>query len=204
MAEPAHGGGSVAAARSRRPFAATDRRGRLTLLILAATAIAPVIASYVTYYFFPREPQANYGTLLATPAPALVGARFDGTRFALADLRGRWTLLVVAGGRCAGACERMLYATRQARTMQGRDQDRVVRAVVLTGDEPPQRELIAQHGGLIVARCDERAVAALPSPTDAIYLVDPLGNLVLSYPADPDIKRLAKDLERVLRASSIG
>ena len=46
-----------------------------------------------------------------------------------------------------------------------------------------------------------------PAPggaTTNLYLLDPLGNLVLRYPADPDIKRLAKDLERLLRASRIG
>jgi cytochrome oxidase Cu insertion factor (SCO1/SenC/PrrC family) len=204
MTEPAHSEVPVTEPRSRGPFASASRRSRLTLLLLAAVVLAPVIASYVAYYLFPREARANYGTLLAVPAPALAGARFDGTPFALADLRGRWVLLVATGKHCDSACERMLYATRQARTMQGREQDRIVRAIVLTGDEPPRPELVAQHAGLIIARADERTVATLPSATDAIYLVDPLGNLVLRYPDDPDINRLAKDLERVLRASSIG
>ena len=37
-----------------------------------------------------------------------------------------------------------------------------------------------------------------------IILLDPRGNLVLRYGADPDIKRLAADLGRLLRASQIG
>ena len=192
------------ATKSQGPLAGTSRRTRWTLVLLAAITLAPVIASYVAYYFFARDAQINYGKLIAAPAPALSATRFDGTAFVLSDLRGKWVLLVVTGKDCNEDCERMLYATRQARTMQGREQDRVVRAMVLTGDQPPGNELIAQHAGLIVARGDARALAALPSPGEAIYLIDPLGNLVLSYPADPDIKRLAKDLERVLRASSIG
>lgn len=205
MAEPApsrsHG---VDASPPHGPFAATDPRSRRTLLLLAAIAIAPVLASYVAYYFFPREARVNYGALIAAPAPALEGARFDGKPFRLAELRGRWVLLIAGGERCEAACERMLYATRQARTIQGREQDRIVRAVLLTGDEPPQPDLLAEHPGLVVAHSDEASLAALPIKSDAIYLVDPLGNLVLRYSDDPDIKRLAKDLERVLRASSVG
>ena len=40
--------------------------------------------------------------------------------------------------------------------------------------------------------------------SDRIYLFDPLGNLVLAYSRDPDIKALAKDLTRLLTASRIG
>jgi cytochrome oxidase Cu insertion factor (SCO1/SenC/PrrC family) len=174
------------------------------LLLLAAMTIAPVAAAYVAYYFLPREARVNYGALIAAPAPALMGARFDGKPFALADFRGRWVLLIAGGERCETACLRMLYATRQARTMQGREQDRIVRAVLLTGDRAPPADALAEHPGLVAAHHDETSLASLPTKSDAIYLVDPLGNLVLRYSDDPDIKRLGKDLERVLRASNIG
>ena len=39
---------------------------------------------------------------------------------------------------------------------------------------------------------------------DPIYLVDPLGNVVLRYPKDADPSRMKKDLERLLRVSRIG
>ncbi len=189
---------------SASPRARIDRRTRRTLALLAFIAVAPVVAAYVAYYLVPREARVNYGALLATPAPALHGSGFDGTPFDLAQLRGRWVLLIAAGDRCAAACERMLYATRQARAMQGREQDRIVRAMMLTGNDAPQPELIAQHPGLVVAHGDAESMSALPVASEAIYLVDPLGNLVLRYSDDPDIKRLARDLERVLRASSVG
>ena len=84
------------------------------------------------------------------------------------------------------------------------EQDRIVRALLLTGDEPPQADILAEHPGLVAARGDKTSLAALPTKSDTIYLIDPLGNLVLRYSDDPDIKRLAKDLERVLRASNVG
>jgi hypothetical protein len=185
------------------PIRATDRRGKRTLLLLAALCIAPVLASYAVYYLFPRSAQVNYGTLLATaPAPAIEGTKLDGDAFRLLDLRGRWVLLVTDAAGCDAKCERALYATRQARTMQGREQDRVVRVWLVTGSARPAQEILAQHPGLVVARVSEGGVA-LPGGR-GIWLVDPLGNLVLSYPDDPDIKGLANDLTRLLRASSIG
>jgi cytochrome oxidase Cu insertion factor (SCO1/SenC/PrrC family) len=175
------------------------------LLLLAALCIAPVLASYVAYYLFPREAQVNYGSLLPTaPASAIEGTKADGAPFRLADLRGRWVLLAGDRGGCDTACERKLYATRQARTMQGRDQDRLVRAWLFTGDAMPAPEVLAQHPGLVVARVPAGALAALPGGERAIYLIDPLGNLVLRFPGDPDINGIAKDLSRLLRASRIG
>jgi hypothetical protein len=186
---------------------ATDRarRARRTLLLIGAIAVAPIVASYTIYYLFPRATFTNYGTLLPTaPAPEVAGQRLDGTPFRLADLRGRWVLVVAGDGACDAACRRMLYATRQARTMQGREQDRIARAWLVTGDVPPDPDVLADHPGLVVARVPGAGIAALPRGAGAIYLVDPLGNLVLRYPDDPDIKGLAKDLGRVLKASGIG
>ena len=184
-------------------------RGRRTLLILALVCAAPVAASYVAYYWFRPAGQVNYGELLeAKPVREFVGTLPDGGKFRLSDYRGRWLFLAVDAGPCEDACQRKLYATRQARTIQGREQERVVRIWLQATDArtfPPQ--LLAQHPGLVVARVDPDQWAALPGvtgPPQNIYLIDPLGNIVLRYPADPDIKRMAKDLERLLRASRIG
>lgn len=186
-----------------RPNAQT--RGKRILVLLAAVCIAPVLASYAAYYLFPRGAHVNYGTLLPTaPAPAIEGVRADGGAFHLSDLRGRWVLLVADAGRCGAACERMLYATRQARTMQGKEQDRIVRVRLATGDGSPSEEILAQHPGLVVVRVSAGALASLSAARRGIFIVDPLGNLVLSYPGDPDIKGLANDLTRLLRASRIG
>ena len=77
--------------RRRRRTGAPHAVRTRTLLLIAAVCMAPIVASYTIYYFFPREPTANYGTLLpAGPAPAIAGVTPDGAPFALADLHGRW------------------------------------------------------------------------------------------------------------------
>jgi hypothetical protein len=181
------------------------RGGKRTLLLIAAVTLAPVIASYAAYYLFPRSPAVNYGTLLPTaPIEGIEGTRPDGAPFRLEDLRGRWVLVANGRGECDAPCERRLYATRQARSMQGREQERVVRVWLVAGDAALPAALLAQHPGLVVVRVPDTVPARFPGGADAIYLIDPLGNLVLRYPDDPDIKGVARDLTRLLKASRIG
>ena len=49
-----------------------------------------------------------------------------------------------------------------------------------------------------------KALPASGTPADHIYLVDPLGNLVLRYTYDADPSRIIKDLTRLLKTSGIG
>jgi len=116
-------------------------------------------------------------------------------------------LLIARRGGCSDDCARALYATRQARTIQGREQDRVVRLLLqpLPAPAPPQ-ELAAADPGLLVVSIEPHALEQLPLGQSAagILLLDPRGNLVLRYGPDPDIRRLANDLQRVLKASQIG
>ena len=187
------------------PAASTNtvRRGRRTLILLALVALAPIVASYAAYYLFRHEARLNYGTLLPTaPAPVIDGTARGGAAFHLADLRGRWVLLVVAGERCDATCDALLYATRQARTMQGKEQERIERVLVVAADAPTDAALADAHPGLIVVRASAPADGGL-EPVTAL-LIDPLGNQVLRYRDPVDIKGLARDLARLLKASRIG
>jgi len=126
----------------------------------------------------------------------------EGKPFALADLRGKWVLLTAADGACDAACAKALYATRQARTIQGREMERIQRVWLVTAGTPPPA-VMAEHPDL-TAIVTAEGLAAFPAGADRTYLVDPLGNLVLAYPLDPDIKAVARDITRLLRASRIG
>ena len=183
--------------------ARTPRRTRPMLVLLAAIAVAPVALSYLAYYALPRDARVNYGTLLATePLAGFAGTRADGAAFASADLRGRWTMLIAAPGACDARCRAALYASRQARTIQNAERDRVQRVWLIPDDVAPSAQLLADHPDLVAVRV--RTLAPLPEGAERIYLVDPLGNFVLAWPSNPDIKALANDLSRLLRASRIG
>lgn len=182
-----------------------SRSSRRTFWLVLAVCLAPLLASYAAYYLFPRDARVNYGELLPTqPLAPIAGTGADGKALALAELRGAWLLVTAAPAGCDLACAQRLYATRQSRTIQGREQDRVKRVWLVTDDAAPAPALLAQHPDLMLLRVAPAAIAALPRGRDAVYLVDPLGNQVLAWPPEPDIKAMAKDLTRLLKASGIG
>lgn len=181
------------------------RTGKRTLLMIAAAVMAPVALSYGIYYLSPRGTFTNYGELLPTqPAPPITGTRVDGSPFRLAQVQGRWTIVVASGGTCDAACAQKLYATRQARTMQGRERERIGRVWLIPDGVRPDPNVLAEHPDVVVVRTTPADVAVLPKGADAIYLIDPIGNQVLAWPRDPDIRALGRDLGRLLRASAIG
>ncbi|HUQ29496.1 MAG TPA: hypothetical protein VM051_12940 [Usitatibacter sp.] len=56
----------------------------------------------------------------------------------------------------------------------------------------------------VVARRADLSNAGLEIDDAHIYLVDPHGNVMMRWPAQPEMKRMLKDLERLLKASQIG
>ena len=184
-------------------------KGRRTLALLALVALAPVVASYAAYYWFTPSKRLNYGELVGpTPVPVVVGRGDDGAVFDLASLRGKWLLMVASRSACDAACDTALHATKQVRVIQGRDRDRVVRVLLLPSGAPMlPADRTADGDGLVAAQVDPTTLTSLPlNPTGAltILILDPRGNIVLRYEANPDLKRLSKDLERLLRASQMG
>lgn len=177
------------------------------LYILAAVCLAPFVASFAFYFFWtPSAGQVNYGTLIPPlPLPEMSLRTPAGGSFALSELRGKWVLLTVDPVACGEACATKLYATRQARTMTGKERERLQRLWLVTGDGAPPFELPAAHPDLRIAVADSALLAALPPGAEgAIFLIDPRGMLILRYPADPDIKQLNKDIGRLLYASRVG
>lgn len=184
------------------PDRRTSAHTKRVIALVAAVALAPLVLAWLAYYVFPREARVNYGELLPhVELMAFAGTRAGGGAFDAAALRGRWLMLYAPGAACDARCVDALYATRQARTIQNADRERVVRVLVVpaAGTVPP---LDADHPDLVVVRSD--SPPSLPQGPDRIYLVDPLGNFVLAWPSKPDIRAMANDLSRLLRASSIG
>ncbi len=185
------------------------RRGRLNLLLLGALCAAPVIASYVMYYFAPPARHMNYGELLETrPLPDTKLELADGGEFQLSRLKGKWVLLVVDSGDCDEFCGRKLYHLRQLRLTQGRDMDRIERVWLLSDDAVVRAAATSDLTGTWLIRAAGsallRELPAARTPADHIYILDPLGNLVLRYPRDADPHRIIKDISRLLKTSRIG
>jgi cytochrome oxidase Cu insertion factor (SCO1/SenC/PrrC family) len=167
------------------------------------------VAAWLAYFVWQPESRANYGELiepqqLRDPELRLL----DGRPFRLSQLRGKWVMLHIDSGACAEECRKKLVYMRQARLAQGKAMNRVERVWLLTDAVAPEDALVHEFEGTRIARAEgSHVLAEFPvarSRTDHIYVVDPLGNLMLRFPADPDPRRIVKDLARLLRVSRIG
>lgn len=173
-----------------------------------------MIASYLTYYVIKPQSRTNYGTLIVSPIDsipvALASTTLDGRAAPLKQLEGKWLLLQVDGGACAEACRKKLYDMRQLRLTQGRERDRIERIWLITDTTPLDTVLMREYDGTHMLRAQAAAVAAwLPveagaNAADHLYLIDPLGRLMMRFPKNRDPNLIKKDLGKLLRASSIG
>jgi cytochrome oxidase Cu insertion factor (SCO1/SenC/PrrC family) len=185
------------------------RRSNATLWLILALAAAPVAASYFFYYLWPPTSTVNYGDLIEPrPLPDPPLALADGTPFRLSQLRGKWVLVSLDSGRCDERCDRKLLYMRQLRLTQGKDMERVERAWLITDAAVPRPGVVDPYPGTWVARAAGAGLVerfpARDGVADHIYVVDPLGNLMMRFPRDPEPKRMIKDLSRLLKASRIG
>lgn len=178
------------------------------LYAVVAVCLAPVIASYFAFYVAPPKGRTNYGTLITpTPVPPMPLARLDGRPFSFSELAGQWVMLTAAGGACDERCAQGLLQMRQQRLMTGKDAGRIDRVWLVTDDAPVAPELLAAFEGTVIVRAPAAAALAWLGGSAAeaagqVWLVDPMGNLMLRWPSNPEPARVKRDLARLLTASS--
>ena len=190
-------------------------KGRWKMIAVLLVCAAPVIASYVTYYVIRPEGRRNYGELLTPqrPLPAAATTDLSGKPGELALLKNQWLLVNVAGAACDTACQQRLYFQRQLRESLGKEKGRLDR-VWLIPNTPDAASVDARLKPALadatVLRVASDVLATwLPAANgqniqDHLYVVDPLGNLMMRFPANMDAAGAAKakrDLDRLLRAS---
>lgn len=189
------------------------RMGRWKMLAVLLICASPVIASYFTYYLVRPEGRRNYGELIQPQKdiPQVSAHNLQGQEVPLASLKGQWLLVNVASGACAERCQQNLYFQRQLREILGRDKDRLDRVWLIPDDAPVADALLPALSMAHVLRLDMAAVQRWISPAagqqlqDHLYVVDPMGNFMMRFPANMDVASASKakrDLERLLKASA--
>jgi hypothetical protein len=165
---------------------------RNKLLWVALVCTAPLVLGTAAYLlgWSPGAP-SNYGELIPPKAIA-----------PLSEFRGKWVLVTFDAAACDAYCERKLYIMRQVRRAQGKDMDRIERLWVLSDADRPRAEALAASEGTRVGRLSAEGFPG--TPADHIYVVDPLGNLMMRFPRDPDPSKVIKDLQRLLKYSRFG
>ncbi|MFZ6757075.1 SCO family protein [Undibacterium sp. Ji50W] len=191
--------------------------GRWKLLIVLAVCAAPMIFSYLAYYVIKPSGRTNYGSILDPrnyPMPKIaghpLGASATDAVVGLDAYKGKWIMLQIDSGACAEACQKKMYDIRQLRVAQGKEMDRIERVWLITDDVAIDTALIRQHDGARMLKVDPAVLKSwLPTESatqisDHIYMIDPLGNLMMRFPKDADPNKIKKDLGKLLRASAIG
>ncbi|WP_255369694.1 hypothetical protein [Nitrosovibrio sp. Nv17] len=184
-------------------------RSRRTLVLLLLVMSAPFVASYALYFSKIRpDSSVNYGELLKVKTLSGNGLNLsDDTIFRIRDLRGKWALISVDSGACDEYCRKKLYYMRQARLVQNAERDRIERVWLVDDPETPAVGAGDEFEGVWRIRATDGGMLeqfpADVTPHDHIYVVDPIGNLMMRFPRNPDPALMAKDIKRLLKVSQL-
>ena len=187
--------------------------GRWKMLAVLLVCATPVLASYFAFYVIRPEGRRNFGELIdpQRPLPEQTAVSLSGQTSSLTALKGQWLLLSVANGACDDVCSRHLYLQRQLREGLGKDKDRVDWVWLIPDATPVPAQLLPALKEATVLRVDGQALSNWLTPASGhqlaahLYLVDPMGNWMMRFPANLDLANVGKvkrDLERLLRASN--
>jgi hypothetical protein len=167
---------------------------------VALVCFGPFAAAWFIYYglgptWLPQLPGSR--DLLAAPVPLPEDWRGG------AEPPHEWQLIYATMTPCEQQCTQHLGRLLQVQQALGRDSNRVRRAVWhVGGSSPPgDRELDARSlddaagRGMVAALGRERLTGG------RVYVADPRGYLIVSYPPDVEQKELLRDLKRLLARS---
>ena len=187
--------------------------GRWKMIAVLLVCAAPVLLSYLTYYVIRPDGRRIYGELIdpQRPLPSMRTEALDGKPGELRALKDQWLLISVGSASCAQDCQQRLYYQRQLREALGKEKDRLDWVWLVNDTAAVNSRLLPALASSTVLRVPADALAQWLQPEagqrleDHLYLVDPLGNWMMRFPASMDATGAAKakrDLDRLLRASA--
>lgn len=201
--------------------AAGIHRQRRIIILLVAVFSAPFLVSWYLFNFTQAGRgggDGSHGKLVVPPRPLPAVELQEPTGAQTADmLRRKWTLLYLLPDKCGEACLGALYQMRQLRLALGGNGQRVQRVLVVYGEFPPAlpATVLQEYAGQMVipgsaldgddaGRSFRLHAGDNPLSAGRLYVVDPMGNLMLAYPAGTEPGGIVTDLKRLLRYSGAG
>jgi cytochrome oxidase Cu insertion factor (SCO1/SenC/PrrC family) len=170
--------------------------------MLLAMFILPIAFGTLFFYANPNyfsESTVNYGELVR---PVIATEEGDIEIDGGASLQGIWTMVYVSS-RCDDVCEKAVADMKTIRTLMNADMRRIQRMIIIENNSTPT----VNDEALIKAKItSEKLTQSLKKYSkNAIYLIDPIGNIMLYYePQNIDIRLVIKDLKRLFKYSRIG
>jgi cytochrome oxidase Cu insertion factor (SCO1/SenC/PrrC family) len=207
---------SVANTPAQRAVNPSEKNGarKFKLFALIAICLSPVVASYLLYFFWTPTKLNNYGDLIQPQRSAKnIGLTdLQGKPVSIDVFRKRFVMVTIASADCAAACKEQLFMTRQLRTMQGKERERVDRLWIIPATTNAVAPAVAagenQEELTVVYAKAQEVEQLFPVQTggqreDHIYLIDYQGNLMMRFPKGADPYKVKKDLSTLLKAASI-
>ena len=186
--------------------------GRKILLILAAIFVLPFTLAATSHLLNLQASGKSYGNLIQPPQvlnfPVLHESQ--GKEFVREQWLKKWSVVMLDTAGCAQPCLEKVHLLKQVHTSLNKDIKRVQRVLLVPTDihGETMNDLEKKYPDLIIlAGADADTVkfaAEFNVAGGQIYLVDPLGNLMMSYPEKMDSKELYSDLKRLLKNSWAG
>lgn len=187
---------------------------RIKFVALILVFLSPFIAGWLAFYVFEIRPDSShYGTLVQPARPlSFPNVQSLDSRELTPVFWKKWTFVVIDNKGCQQQCRQNLYYLRQMRVALGRDTDRVQNVLLL--QQPANADItnyLKDYPALTVVQNAQSNLVQLfelegnsVGDSPMLYLVDPAGNLMMTYPADNIPKSILSDLRRLLKVSQIG
>jgi len=198
------------------------RKGRwVPYVILLGTAL-PVIAAYLLHHYAslwqPGAQTVNRGVLISPPLNIQKFQLVDqaGQPLFKGEFPGKWLILQLTVDECSERCMVRRHELRQVHVALGKEMGRVNRLLVQEQEGWPASEaqqvnegeppLQLARGNLSELRRHLEQAEMLKDHvlSELVFLVDPLGNVMMYYTPTSSGKDLLKDLRKLLKASQIG
>jgi len=186
--------------------------------VLIFLFFGPLFAAWILFNSGWRPSTINHGVLIQAPMQiaTLPLLNNDEKLYDKEELYGKWELFYVLPHNCNKFCQRNLVKMRQVNLALGKNVNRLSRIVVsfkeksnsllhsiLTSPQFGAKHLVISKKKimplLLQLPKNQRAFE-----NGAIFIVDPVGNFVSAYPPEINPKSLLKDLERLMKVSTLG
>ena len=190
-------------------------KGFVTALLIFLTHIVVITVSTIWYYSgYGPEERVNYGLLLSDPIDiGELDLELDYQYLDVDSMERKWMLVHFINDTCLESCADLIYVARQVNILLARQQTRVKRYIAAPIALKPSLENFFstyQDLNYIEIKDESRIIKAFelnnidPFDQPNLFVIDPIGNIILHYSGEVDGKKLLTDLKKLLGASKIG
>jgi len=195
------------------------KKNKITLIMLGVFFASPLVLSWLVFNYtdyLEMRGTSNRGELILPPKQLgdleLIDPLNDQRKQSLFK---KWSLVYVSSV-CDETCMNSVYLIRQIHSRMDKHSIRVQRVLFLTNENSDQlKAKLSEFSGQQLINNENINVEEIvnlfklndgdaPLSANRIYIVDPLGNLMMSYKSDTKPGDIYRDLKKLLRGSRIG